>query len=181
MSGFFMKTEWEGAQTTLYAVLATDLENGGYYADCAPAAINPQAEDDEICFKVWEMSYKMVGLDTPEKPTALNHCRKFGSMRLELTLIGKYPPMKPCPKSQKKGIYIGPQRKAKKVRRVNNQRQVQMRRLDTDHAESSEIPPLQMNTLVCGDVEAEASQKQVMVPKLFPVTNTFTQVLGKVE
>ncbi|VDN33737.1 unnamed protein product [Dibothriocephalus latus] len=62
----FMKNEWEGAQTTVYAVLAPDLENGGYYADCAPASINRQAQDDSICAKVWEMSCKTVGLDSPD-------------------------------------------------------------------------------------------------------------------
>ncbi|KAL7059573.1 hypothetical protein AAHC03_013358 [Spirometra sp. Aus1] len=58
----FMKSAWEGAQTTMHVVLANDLQSGAYYADCAPKKPNPLALDDALGESLWAVSEKAVGL-----------------------------------------------------------------------------------------------------------------------
>ncbi len=57
-----LKTPWEGAQTTLYTVLATDLKSGAYYADCKEKAPLPAVFDEKIAEELVEASRKAVGL-----------------------------------------------------------------------------------------------------------------------
>ncbi|VDN12744.1 unnamed protein product, partial [Dibothriocephalus latus] len=58
----FMKSAWEGAQTTMYVVLANDLQSGAYYADCAPKKPNQLVLDDKLGESLWAFSEKAVGL-----------------------------------------------------------------------------------------------------------------------
>ncbi len=57
-----LKTPWEGAQTTLYTVLATDLKSGAYYADCKVKAPVPAVFDEKVAEELIEASRKAVGL-----------------------------------------------------------------------------------------------------------------------
>ncbi|GMS94719.1 hypothetical protein PENTCL1PPCAC_16894, partial [Pristionchus entomophagus] len=61
---FFMKSCKEGAQTTLYLALSTEVngESGEYYADCKHAAESANAMDDEACKKLYDYSLRTVGL-----------------------------------------------------------------------------------------------------------------------
>ncbi|XP_018603185.1 retinol dehydrogenase 13 [Scleropages formosus] len=60
----FMKTPWEGAQTTIHCAVEESLANdsGLYYSDCAPKKPAPQAQDDQAAKRLWELSSSMVGL-----------------------------------------------------------------------------------------------------------------------
>lgn len=61
----FLKTPWEGAATTLHTVLADDLVNGAYYADCAVLhSPNKEAHSDELAAQLDALSAKLVGLET---------------------------------------------------------------------------------------------------------------------
>lgn len=51
----FTKDCRQGAQTTLYTLFADDVENGGYYADCAKSAQNKNISE-ESWNKLWELS-----------------------------------------------------------------------------------------------------------------------------
>ncbi|THD20389.1 Retinol dehydrogenase 12 [Fasciola hepatica] len=56
----FIKTPWDGAQTTLLCALSPKLIPGGYYRNCAPCQPNKQALDDTVCECVWGVSEKLV-------------------------------------------------------------------------------------------------------------------------
>ena len=59
----FMKTCWEGAQTTIFCAVDESLDGvtGKYYADCQEAKfLNPQAEDEDLAKKLWEKSAEIV-------------------------------------------------------------------------------------------------------------------------
>ena len=59
----FMKTCWEGAQTTIFCAVDESLDgvSGKYYADCQEAKLlNPKAENDELAKKLWEKSAEIV-------------------------------------------------------------------------------------------------------------------------
>ncbi|XP_028815201.1 retinol dehydrogenase 12-like [Denticeps clupeoides] len=60
----FMKTQREGAQTTIHCAVEKSLENlsGQYFSDCKPKAVAPQAEDDSAARRLWDLSASMVGL-----------------------------------------------------------------------------------------------------------------------
>lgn len=60
----FMKTSVEGAQTNIYCAVEETLakESGQYYADCAWKDPAPQAKDDIMARKLWDLSAKMVDL-----------------------------------------------------------------------------------------------------------------------
>eukprot|EP00080_Pristionchus_pacificus_P007674 PDM67694.1 G protein-coupled receptor [Pristionchus pacificus] len=72
IKGVFLKSEEEGAQTTLFLAMAKEVKgvSGGYYADCARAKENPAALDDNACKKLYEYSMKAVGL---AKHSSLHH------------------------------------------------------------------------------------------------------------
>ncbi len=52
----FIKSRWEGAQTTMFAVLSNDLTSGSYYADCKEAPANPLAQDEALCERFWQLT-----------------------------------------------------------------------------------------------------------------------------
>ena len=54
----FMKTPWQGAQTTIYCAVAEELEgiSGGYFADRRDKGIMTQATTDEAIERLWELS-----------------------------------------------------------------------------------------------------------------------------
>lgn len=60
----FVKTPWQGAQTTIYCAVDESLQNtsGLYYSDCAPKEAAPQGRDDATALKLWDLSASMVGL-----------------------------------------------------------------------------------------------------------------------
>ena len=60
------KTPWQGAQTTIYCAVSEEMEgvSGQYLADCKIKKLtNPQATDDTVGEKLWEVSSQMVGLE----------------------------------------------------------------------------------------------------------------------
>ncbi|XP_078593080.1 retinol dehydrogenase 13-like [Branchiostoma floridae x Branchiostoma japonicum] len=58
------KTPQQGAQTTIHCAVSEGLEtsSGLYFMDCAPKEPIPEAKDEEVAKKLWELSEKMVGL-----------------------------------------------------------------------------------------------------------------------
>jgi len=60
----FTKNPMQGAQTTIHCAVAEELEGetGLYYSDCSPKEAAPQAQDDEMAEKLWDLSMKFVGL-----------------------------------------------------------------------------------------------------------------------
>ena len=63
--GFFFKTPFYGAQTTLYCALeeSLDRDTGNYYANCERTAPDRAALDEEGQERLWRLSNKMVGLE----------------------------------------------------------------------------------------------------------------------
>ncbi|NWR70928.1 RDH12 dehydrogenase, partial [Centropus unirufus] len=61
---FFLKTPWEGAQTTIYCAVAEELDSvtGQYFSDCRPAYVSPRARDDETAKKLWSVSCELLGI-----------------------------------------------------------------------------------------------------------------------
>ena len=62
---FFFKTVEQGAQTSIYCAVSEEMERvtGQYLADCRIKPLtNPQAIDDEVADKLWEVSKEMVGM-----------------------------------------------------------------------------------------------------------------------
>jgi len=61
---FFFKNEVEGAQTTLYAATADELEHvsGHYFSDCKPAVMNLLAMDDKLAEDLWTESERVTGI-----------------------------------------------------------------------------------------------------------------------
>ncbi|KAA0704721.1 Retinol dehydrogenase 12 [Triplophysa tibetana] len=60
----FTKTSVQGAQTSIYCAVATELEteSGKYYKDCAPANCSRAALDDDVAQRLWELSCKMLNI-----------------------------------------------------------------------------------------------------------------------
>ena len=59
----FVKTPKEGAQTTIYCAVSEEMEGvtGQYLADCRITKTeNPQATDDNLAEKLWEVSAKLT-------------------------------------------------------------------------------------------------------------------------
>ncbi|GMS89888.1 hypothetical protein PENTCL1PPCAC_12063, partial [Pristionchus entomophagus] len=63
IAGLFMKSEKDGAQTSLYLAMSSEVKgvSGGYFSDCARVKENRAARDDEACKKLYEYSRKAVG------------------------------------------------------------------------------------------------------------------------
>ena len=62
----FVKSTWQGAQTSIYCAVTEGLENvsGKYFADCkAMEFSNPLATDEAVCERLWQVSAQLVGLD----------------------------------------------------------------------------------------------------------------------
>ncbi|XP_018563138.1 retinol dehydrogenase 13-like [Anoplophora glabripennis] len=64
------KTPQEGAQTTIYCAVDEKCadENGLYYAECAVKKPNSAALNEEDAKGLWDLSWKMVGLDENYDP-----------------------------------------------------------------------------------------------------------------
>lgn len=60
----FIKTPWEGAQTSIYCAVDERLaeESGLYYSDCQRKPAAPQGLNDESAGRLWDLSASMVGL-----------------------------------------------------------------------------------------------------------------------
>ena len=57
------KTPLQGAQTTIYCAVSEEMEGvtGKYLADCEiKKTNNPQATDDEVAERLWEVSAKLT-------------------------------------------------------------------------------------------------------------------------
>ncbi|KAL2084593.1 hypothetical protein ACEWY4_020111 [Coilia grayii] len=63
-SYMFMKTPWEGAQTSIYCAVTEGLENksGRYFSDCREKETSPEGRDDVAARRLWEVSARLVGL-----------------------------------------------------------------------------------------------------------------------
>ncbi|XP_073693218.1 retinol dehydrogenase 11-like [Garra rufa] len=61
---FFLKTPWQGAQTTIYCAVDESLQNasGLYYSDCELKEAAPRGRDDAAARRLWDLSASMVGL-----------------------------------------------------------------------------------------------------------------------
>ena len=65
----FIKTPWEGAQTSIYCAVSEEMEgvSGKYLADCKIVKTrNKEATDDKIAEQLWQVSAQMVGLETEQ-------------------------------------------------------------------------------------------------------------------
>ncbi|KAL0176366.1 hypothetical protein M9458_028696, partial [Cirrhinus mrigala] len=53
-----------GAQTTLYCALQENIEHlsGKYFSDCQLVQVKPEARDDGIAKKLWDISEKFCGM-----------------------------------------------------------------------------------------------------------------------
>ena len=59
----FIKNAKQGAQTTIYCAVSEEMEGvtGQYLADCRITKTkNPQAADDQLAEKLWEVSTKLT-------------------------------------------------------------------------------------------------------------------------
>ncbi|KPP77341.1 retinol dehydrogenase 13-like [Scleropages formosus] len=58
-----LKTPWEGAQTSIYCAVTEGLEgkSGSYFSDCALKKPAPEAQDDLVALRLWEVSAQLVG------------------------------------------------------------------------------------------------------------------------
>jgi NAD(P)-dependent dehydrogenase (short-subunit alcohol dehydrogenase family) len=65
VAGLFMKSNEEGAATTIYLASSDEVEgvNGAYFSDCKAIAPRKQATDMEAAAQLWEMSEKMCGIN----------------------------------------------------------------------------------------------------------------------
>ncbi len=64
--GLFVKTPWQGAQTSIYCAVSEEMEgvSGQFLADCKIVKpSNPLAMDDNLADRLWEVSSEMVGLN----------------------------------------------------------------------------------------------------------------------
>uniref|UniRef100_A0A1Y1LK58 Uncharacterized protein n=1 Tax=Photinus pyralis TaxID=7054 RepID=A0A1Y1LK58_PHOPY len=66
----FMKNVEQGAQTSIYCSVdeSAGKETGLYYAECAVAEPCANAKDMEAAKKLWDVSFKSVGLEEDYKP-----------------------------------------------------------------------------------------------------------------
>ncbi|CAB3239381.1 unnamed protein product [Arctia plantaginis] len=60
----FLKTPWEGAQTTIFLAVSPEVEfvSGKYYSDCREKIPARCARDKDVARKLWEISEELVGL-----------------------------------------------------------------------------------------------------------------------
>lgn len=64
MQTLFQTDAISGSQTTLYCALQKGIENlsGRYFSDCEVLDVKPEAKDDEIARKLWDVSEKLCNL-----------------------------------------------------------------------------------------------------------------------
>ncbi|XP_060543512.1 retinol dehydrogenase 12-like isoform X3 [Pantherophis guttatus] len=60
----FLKTPWQGAQTSIYCAVSEELETvtGKYFSDCKPAYVSSQGRNDETAKKLWNVSCELLGI-----------------------------------------------------------------------------------------------------------------------
>lgn len=65
VTGPFLKTPEQGAQTSIYLCSSPDVEgvSGKYFVDSSPRASNPASYDLDTARKLWEVTKEMVGVD----------------------------------------------------------------------------------------------------------------------
>lgn len=65
-----MKTPEQGAQTTIYCAVDENAakESGLYYSDCAVKVPSKNAQNAEDAKKLWDVSWKIVGLEENYDP-----------------------------------------------------------------------------------------------------------------
>ncbi|GMS87460.1 hypothetical protein PENTCL1PPCAC_9635, partial [Pristionchus entomophagus] len=65
LAGFMLKSEKDGAQTSLYLALSSEVKgvSGCYFQDCARKPESQLALDDLACKQLYDYSLKAVGLD----------------------------------------------------------------------------------------------------------------------
>ncbi len=63
----FFRTPERGAETTLHVATSPDLEGvtGRYFANCREKRTSAAANDPEAARRLWELSARLTGLDTP--------------------------------------------------------------------------------------------------------------------
>lgn len=66
----FIKNPEQGAQTTIFCAVDEGLEkdSGNYYSDCAAKEPSRNAKKAEDAEKLWNVSWKLVGLDENYDP-----------------------------------------------------------------------------------------------------------------
>ncbi|XP_070615230.1 retinol dehydrogenase 12-like isoform X2 [Erythrolamprus reginae] len=64
MFSIFMKTPWQGAQTSIYCAVSEEMEtvSGKYFSDCKPAYVSSQGRNDETAKKLWNVSCELLGI-----------------------------------------------------------------------------------------------------------------------
>uniref|UniRef100_A0A671QAB2 Dehydrogenase/reductase SDR family member 13-like n=1 Tax=Sinocyclocheilus anshuiensis TaxID=1608454 RepID=A0A671QAB2_9TELE len=64
ISKFWATDPVSGAQTTLYCALQENIEHlsGRYFSDCQLVQVKPEARDDGIAKKLWDVSEKLCGM-----------------------------------------------------------------------------------------------------------------------
>lgn len=64
ISWLFFRDPADGAQTSIYCATQEGIEmfSGRYFVDCRVRDPWPQAHDDAVAQKLWEVSERMVGL-----------------------------------------------------------------------------------------------------------------------
>ncbi|XP_067866504.1 dehydrogenase/reductase SDR family member 13-like [Heterodontus francisci] len=62
----FFRTPADGAQTSIYCAVQEGIErfSGRYFADCMVQEVLPNARDDAVARKLWDISERMVGLSS---------------------------------------------------------------------------------------------------------------------
>ncbi len=65
ISWLLFKTPLQGAQTNIYCAVEEGIESksGQYFSDCKVKKLtNPQATDDDIAERLWDVSEQLVGM-----------------------------------------------------------------------------------------------------------------------
>lgn len=67
----FLKSPTQGAQTTLYCALASELEgvSGKYFSDCREKEVASQGKDDEVAKRLWAISESWTRLTSGDDRT----------------------------------------------------------------------------------------------------------------
>ncbi len=66
----FLKSRWEGAQTSIYCAVSEGIEgrSGEFFSNCKALKLaNPQATDDDVAKRLWQVSAQLVGLEDKEE------------------------------------------------------------------------------------------------------------------
>ncbi|XP_020385401.2 dehydrogenase/reductase SDR family member 13 [Rhincodon typus] len=66
LAALFFRTPADGAQTSIYCAVQEGIEkfSGRYFTDCKVQEVLPHARDDAVARKLWEISERMVGLQS---------------------------------------------------------------------------------------------------------------------